>query len=276
MINRRYYALLAFVMLTTVSMVHGHVQQVTLRVDGLACPFCAFGLEKKIKKLPGYDSLHFLINEGKVIVGWRDDQPLDLKEIDKAVDKAGFTLRGVTGTFIGTISRGNKGELYLDLIEPVEQRLHLDMPKDKGRIKTKKTDQIQSTPQPLRERLEGLLTQGNLVEITGKVEGHSKNKVLLNLSINSLAIVSPPEEFGCKVISRVENLVCSRCVTRVVRTFMPLEDVLHIQADHLEDEIQIWTQSEKPNLMRLRDRIELLGFKVEQIRVQKEKEDQKK
>ena len=66
------------------------------------------------------------------------------------------------------------------------------------------------------------------------------------------------------------------CVTRVVRTFMPLEDVLHIQADHLEDEIQIWTKSEKPNMSILRERIELLGFKVEQIQVQKEKEDQKK
>ncbi len=78
------------------------VEQVTLRVDGLACPFCAYGLEKKVSKLEGYqaDSYTVKINQGTVSFDWRNDKALDLGAIERAVDKAGFTLRGVTGSVV--------------------------------------------------------------------------------------------------------------------------------------------------------------------------------
>ena len=43
--------------------------QYELRVDGLACPYCAYGIEKKIKALGGVDkgSIEIKLNEGRAI-----------------------------------------------------------------------------------------------------------------------------------------------------------------------------------------------------------------
>ncbi len=42
--------------------------QYQLRVDGLACPFCAYGIEKELKRTNGVESLEIDINAGIVTV----------------------------------------------------------------------------------------------------------------------------------------------------------------------------------------------------------------
>lgn len=71
-----------------------------LHVDGLACPFCAYGIEKKLKAIDGVARLETNIKEGTVIVTMKDSVTLDEQTARKAVKEAGFTLKGfelVTG-----------------------------------------------------------------------------------------------------------------------------------------------------------------------------------
>lgn len=65
-----------------------------LHVDGLACPFCAYGIEKKLKAIDGVAHLETSIKEGTVTVTMKDGVTLDEATAKKAVKAAGFTLNG--------------------------------------------------------------------------------------------------------------------------------------------------------------------------------------
>jgi len=65
-----------------------------LQVDGLACPFCAYGIEKKLGALAGVQSVATHIKDGVVIVVMKEGATLDGATASKAVKEAGFTLRG--------------------------------------------------------------------------------------------------------------------------------------------------------------------------------------
>ena len=69
------------------------LQKVTVRVDGLACPFCAYGLEKKLKKIESVDKLEIKINEGIVMLYFKEGAKIDKDVITKKVKEAGFTPR---------------------------------------------------------------------------------------------------------------------------------------------------------------------------------------
>ena len=64
-----------------------------LFVDGLACPFCAYGVEKKVGGLKGVETVEIDIESGLVAVTVADDATLDEAAAKQAVDEAGFTLR---------------------------------------------------------------------------------------------------------------------------------------------------------------------------------------
>ncbi len=68
-------------------------KKVQLRVDGLSCPFCAYGLEKKLKRIKGVDKLEIKINEGLVIMTFKEKANIDPELIRKKVKEAGFTPR---------------------------------------------------------------------------------------------------------------------------------------------------------------------------------------
>lgn len=70
-------------------------EKVTARVDGLACPFCAYGVEKKLERMEGVDSLDIRINKGLVILYSRERGKIDESLIGQKVKEAGFTPRGI-------------------------------------------------------------------------------------------------------------------------------------------------------------------------------------
>ena len=63
-----------------------------LYVDGLACPFCAYGVEKKVGGLDGVDKVEIDIDAGLVTVTMARGATLDEATAKKAVDDAGFSL----------------------------------------------------------------------------------------------------------------------------------------------------------------------------------------
>ena len=65
---------------------------VTVTVDGLACPFCAYGLEKKLKKLDGVEALNVDMDEAEVRMTFKEGMVVSEERINKAVADAGFTV----------------------------------------------------------------------------------------------------------------------------------------------------------------------------------------
>jgi mercuric ion binding protein len=64
-----------------------------LYVDGLACPFCAYGIEKKLGALEGVAIIETNIKDGTVVVTMKDSVALDEAAARQAVKAAGFSLR---------------------------------------------------------------------------------------------------------------------------------------------------------------------------------------
>jgi len=65
-----------------------------LEVNGLACPFCAYGIEKQLNRIEGVEALVTDIEAGAVRVTMQDGHILTEFRAREAVDKAGFTLGG--------------------------------------------------------------------------------------------------------------------------------------------------------------------------------------
>lgn len=65
-----------------------------IEVSGLACPFCAYGIEKKLDAIDGVEHLETNIQAGTVTVTMKDGATLDKAAAGKAVKDAGFTLNG--------------------------------------------------------------------------------------------------------------------------------------------------------------------------------------
>ncbi len=64
---------------------------VDVSVTGLACPFCAYSVEKSLGKLSGVDSVTVDLAASQVRVVMKPEHTADLKQIDKAIVNAGFT-----------------------------------------------------------------------------------------------------------------------------------------------------------------------------------------
>lgn len=67
--------------------------QIILQVEGLSCPFCAYGLEKKLKAIDGVKKTDIKLNTGIVKLYVRPNVEIDSLTLKKKIDEAGFTLK---------------------------------------------------------------------------------------------------------------------------------------------------------------------------------------
>jgi len=68
--------------------------QYELSVDGLACPFCAYGIEKKLNATDGVENIFIDINAGTVTVTMAESASMSEDVARRIVKDAGFTLAG--------------------------------------------------------------------------------------------------------------------------------------------------------------------------------------
>ncbi len=69
-----------------------------MRVDGLACPFCAYGIEKKLKAIEGTDKISVDLDKGLVSVDMAEDKELTEEQMKKLFHDSGFTYRSMEKT----------------------------------------------------------------------------------------------------------------------------------------------------------------------------------
>jgi mercuric ion binding protein len=86
-------ALVVWVVVATAGAQQTTPRVYSLHVDGLACPFCAYGIEKQLSRIEGIESIDMDIETGKVVLTMDDNAALDEPTARKAIDAAGFSLR---------------------------------------------------------------------------------------------------------------------------------------------------------------------------------------
>jgi len=86
----------ALALLLAVSAFADQHKRVIARVDGLSCPFCAYGLEKKLKSIEGIDKLEIKVNDGLAILSFKESAEIDTAIIIQKIKEGGFTPRGLT------------------------------------------------------------------------------------------------------------------------------------------------------------------------------------
>ncbi len=101
-------------LLFLLSLSTGHAQSksqehsyIKVEVMGLACPFCAYGLEKKLKELDGIETINIDVEEGVVYMTTSPSQkPAEEIIIDTVMD-AGFTPGVILFSDVPFVLEGN-------------------------------------------------------------------------------------------------------------------------------------------------------------------------
>ncbi len=88
-----------------------------VQVDGLGCPFCAYGLEKKFKEFKGIKKVAIDIETGDFSFNYPTEKALTLEAVKQQVVKAGYTPNeGKVTRYDGTV----------ELLEPIKEAMATD------------------------------------------------------------------------------------------------------------------------------------------------------
>ena len=66
-----------------------------------------------------------------------------------------------------------------------------------------------------------------------------------------------------EIILRVEGMMCTGCENRIEKALKNQKEVEAVKADHKKGEVQIVVK-EEPNLRKIKEKIENLGFRVKE------------
>ncbi len=104
-------ALLALLLVLPPSPGRAEILYSELRINGLVCPFCAFGIEKKLRNVEGVERVTVLLDEGVVQLGFAERNRVTFGDLQDAVTAAGFELAGLKVEVRGRIEAGDDGKI---------------------------------------------------------------------------------------------------------------------------------------------------------------------
>ncbi len=250
-------------------------KRVTVQVDGMACPFCTYNVEKRIKTLdavPASPNYEASVEKGQVSFDWKSDVPVDRSAIREQVRKAGFTpgtidvkngtedrnqakkKKAKQKTLSGTarlisdndqtkvqfVASGSKNARTLVAATRVDRKLSFERLRRYLKEMNKKNDQKKNT--------------STKVKIRGtSIEGTSDHLRLYSWQ---------PRDFKTMVVLRMDKLVCENCVARVTKQISKLNQVIHVEADVENDQALVWTGTAEPDMDAIRNAVTQAGFTV--------------
>jgi copper chaperone CopZ len=106
---------LAFLVLALLLIVPGayaQVLEVTVSVDGMACPFCAFGVEKKLRGVDGAGKIDVSMKDGTATITAQEGRSVEVGQVPEAIRDAGFSPGTIRISARGWIAADSKS-IYL-------------------------------------------------------------------------------------------------------------------------------------------------------------------
>ena len=67
------------------------IQSVEMQVDGMTCPFCVYGIEKKLKAVSEVKDASSNLKTGIVDIKLEGNKPINVERLNKAILESGFT-----------------------------------------------------------------------------------------------------------------------------------------------------------------------------------------
>lgn len=131
------------------------VSQATVAVDGMSCPFCAYGVEKRLARVPGVDSVEVAMAEGSASVTAAEGASIDVARIPQAVREAGFTPGAVEVVAVGRVGPQADGGWRFELGDSDQELLLVNLEGE------------------LAERVAALAGSATRVRVTGGVHFHT-------------------------------------------------------------------------------------------------------
>lgn len=96
-------AIVTLVLGIFIKSVYAEPIKIQVKIDGLSCPFCVYGLEKKLKRVEGVKDLKLQFDTGVAEIKIQEGKSIYVDEIRKAVKDGGFTPRDMVITLKGKI-----------------------------------------------------------------------------------------------------------------------------------------------------------------------------
>ena len=88
------------------------IERVTIAVDGMACPFCAYGVEKRLRRVDGVGAVTISMKQGTASLSADKGESIRIGQVPRAVKDAGFTPGVMRIVAAGTI-RAEGGRLFV-------------------------------------------------------------------------------------------------------------------------------------------------------------------
>ncbi len=239
---------------------HLGVEEVRVNVKGLACPFCAYNIEKRVKTLDGVDRkapFNVSLERGEASFTWKPSVPFGPTVVNKQVKRAGFTPGTIDVTVSGHLSfdrsetHGKQGQIALHL-PMTHQNLAISA--------SKRADRVESYALLLGKAKRLQKDSAFALRIRATV---LQEKRSWKLKLDRWE----PVAYGARVVMDVETFACERCATGVMRSLMELEGVIHVEADHEKNHAVVWTSAARPDRASLKKTVVDAGFKVSQVEV---------
>lgn len=98
------------------------IEMVHIQVDGLACPFCAFNIEKRLIQLEGVsgaDQIHVNIPDGLVSLHWKAGVGFDPEDVNEQVRRAGFTPKRIELVVSGSVESPGRMHMSAGTDSPI-------------------------------------------------------------------------------------------------------------------------------------------------------------
>ena len=88
-----------------------HARVIQVKILGMSCPFCAYGVEQKLKKLEGVTELEVELKRGIATLTMEEGADVSNEKLRKTVDDAGFEAAAIVRTFDSEHEDWNPEEL---------------------------------------------------------------------------------------------------------------------------------------------------------------------
>jgi len=251
--------------------------RVTVQVDGMACPFCTFNVEKRIKTLdavPDKPNYEASVDKGQVSFDWKTDVPVDRAAIREQVRKAGFTP-GAIEVKDGSENK-NRAAKKKGKPETLSGSAWLITDDDQTQIQFVGSSSERTRTLVSADRVDRKLRFERLAQYLKEQKEAKKNEQKKNVSVkiklqgtsidgkpDHLRLYSwEPKQFRTLVTLRIDELVCENCVAGLTRQIYKLNRVIHVEADFESDQALVWSSSPEPDTEAIRDAVKQAGFSV--------------
>ncbi|NIP57818.1 MAG: hypothetical protein GWM92_17660 [Gemmatimonadetes bacterium] len=75
------------------------VRTIRVKILGMSCPFCAYGVEQKLKRLEGVNDLNVELQSGIATLTMSEGADVSNETLQRTVDEAGFEAAAIVRSF---------------------------------------------------------------------------------------------------------------------------------------------------------------------------------